>query len=453
MSRSNSLCSLVVTAVSTSVVLSALPGCAGLEAAPPTSRYDGSTEVDASHAMARDGGGSGGEASGARDAAVGYAGSSGFGGRSGADAGVECGPGRAVDRVDVLVVVGNTPAMRSRQSALAEGLLPLLAELSTRTIASQPLSLHLGWVTADLGVGGIPGLAGCDGAGDDGRLLQHCGDGFGAWSEPNCAPALGEQGCEIEQPMEAALKALWPAEDIDPETGMPRIPNRISFLGDGRGGSTLGHGDDPLHQAFFRNDPRAGRSLLAILVVSDGQECSSIDTAYLTPSQFLDPDDPLAMQPQSLRCFLNQGSLQPIPRYVDALHALRPGAEHLLVLGVIAGMPVKLVDDQALAGVDFGDKPQREAFYDALLGDPAMTQRVAADAEHLQPACRNDAGVEAPPASRLVGFASEFGANARVGSICEPDLSRPLRRFFAAIDGALVDAFDPGDPTRCPASH
>ena len=141
-----------------------------------------------------------------------------------------------------------------------------------------------------------------------------------------CIATLGTGGCGFEQQLESPLKALWPSMDPMPDSdGM----NRITFLGDAQRPRHLGHGDTD-NLGFLRNDPTQGLSLIAIIVVTDEEDCSSSNTKHFTPPTYLDPNDPLASQPLNLRCYYNEKNqngdeLYKLERYVNGFKALRPG--------------------------------------------------------------------------------------------------------------------------------
>ena len=161
---------------------------------------------------------------------------------------------------------------------------------------------------------------------------------------------------------------------------LPDGSNRITFvpLIDANGVATggLGHGDDANNSGFLRNNPSEGLSLIAIVVVTDEEDCSSARNEHFTPKKFLDPNSALAMQAINLRCYyagMNTGpdsELYPISRYVLGFKQLRPDNQNLVIFAAIAGVPPKLVDQEHLAKVDFTDDAQREAFYDGMLTDP-----------------------------------------------------------------------------------
>jgi hypothetical protein len=366
-----------------------------------------------------------------------------------------------VRNLDLLFMVDDSGSMKEEQAALRRELPRMIERLTTGDIDGDgdgdllPIEeLHLGVVSSDLGLVGIRGIEGCDGLGDDG-VLQHatstelleCTGPYPAFltypsatyaaapvaRDFSCISALGTGGCGFEQPLEATLKALLPSSD-----------DRVEFLADPMGFGRLGHGDQE-NAGFLRPSSGASTSLHAVVMVTDEDDCSNIDTSHLIPPMYLDAADPeqatLLAQGLNVRCHLNPDHLFPAERYVDALKSLRPDSEGLIVFGAIVGVPPALVTPEALAGVDFADRAAREAFYDALLADPAM-QVVIDDNDTLEvhddsikPSCQAPGGVAYPPL-RVVETARGFGRDSVVQSICQDDFGPAIDAILAAITRA-----------------
>jgi hypothetical protein len=255
-----------------------------------------------------------------------------------------------------------------------------------------------------------------------------------------CIATLGTEGCGFEQQLEAGLKALWPSVDVDPLTGQVHEPNRVTFLGDSNGFGQLGHGDVE-NSGFLRNDLAMGLSVLAIVIVTDEEDCSSRETRHFTPDIFLDPGIPedaaLAMQDLNLRCHFNQQNLYKLTRYAPTLEGeplhpfpgafrtLRAGAEQLVIFGLVAGVPSDLIDPN----LDLDDEAARNAYYDAMLEDPRMVETVDTARPpgegNLIPSCESDLDGDgtlesrAFPPRRLVDVARRFGNRGVVDSICD----------------------------------
>ena len=109
-------------------------------------------------------------------------------------------------------------------------------------------------------------------------------------------------------PFESALKALWPKNYVDKDGNVyPPEKNPILFLSTSAE-DRYGHGDTPVpagNGGFLRNDPVKGLSLIAIIIVSDEEDCSTKDDSHFRSTN--DPSDPLSKQGINLRCFAAQG--------------------------------------------------------------------------------------------------------------------------------------------------
>ena len=359
-----------------------------------------------------------------------------------------------VEKVDLLFMVDNSKSMREEQASLREQFPKLIEVLTTGmrpngTMFPPAKDLHLGVVSSDMGLANIPDVDGCgknDGLGDDGILLNtpspevaNCevsyprflsfragiDDPLKTANDFACIASLGTGGCGFEQQLESVLKALWPSVDVDPETGYPIEPNRIRFLGD-ENGLTLGHGDQ-VNLGFLRNDPAEGLSLIAIIVVTDEEDCSSADTSHFIPDRYLPEGHPNKGQELNLRCFYNKANLYPLTRYIDGLKALRPQNPNLVIFGAIAGVPQDLVEPADYDAVDWKDDAARDAFYDAIMSDPRMQEvvdpnRTPEEGANLYTSCAVEGRGAAYPPRRIVEVARGFGKNGAVFSICQHDL-------------------------------
>lgn len=365
------------------------------------------------------------------------------------------------NKADLLFVIDNSNGMAAKQAALRAQFPTLIAALVSgdsdgdgKADVAPATDLHLAVVSSDMGALGIEGVDGCSGFGDDG-IFQHtpspdldCEASYPTFlafsAETNdaqqsakdlaCIASLGTSGCGFEQPLEAALKALWPS--VDP--GSIDGTNRITFLGDSSGLGIFGHGDTD-NQGFLRNDPETGLSVIAVVVLTDEDDGSSSNTRHLTPTSFLDPKDPLASIPFDLRNMAAPDELYMLKRYVNGLRALRPNNENLIVFGAIAGVPPDLVDADAIAKAEASDDA-REAFYDHVMNDPRMQETVdpatsGANAR-LLPSCNTESGKAFPP-RRIAQVARGFGDNGFIQSVCQDDLA-PAVHVLAKHVGARL---------------
>ncbi len=226
----------------------------------------------------------------------------------------------------------------------------------------------------------------------------------------------------------------------DPKTGK----NRIEFLVDPDTGlGILGHGDAE-NAGFLRNDPTHGLSVIAVIVLTDEDDCSASDTRPFNLPNNLSADDPLQQQGLNVRCHYNQQALYPVERYVEGFKALRPTDPNLVIFAAITGVPINLVDQDAIAKVDFTKQASRDAFYDGILNDSRMIEQVDdrgtpnVDDDKLVHSCNGDNGATADPPRRIVQVARGFGENGIVQSICQQDYGPALDTIIALIAKRLT---------------
>ena len=247
--------------------------------------------------------------------------------------------------IDLLFVVGNGARSRDTQTALLDGVGPLLARLEC-DLGVRP-DLHIGVTSTDLGAGGFD-IPNCTEP-DDGDLLAapalspDCPAPDGAFIRDlslvadlrdtnyegelteavQCIAALGTGGCVFEQPLAAAVAATDPAN-----------ADNAGFVRDG--------------------------ALLAVVLVGAGDDCSAADPGLFDPAATgtlgpldpfrcfeagvaCDPDEPRApgvksgCEPRSA-----DNRLTPIGDLAAALASRKADPADLLVAG-IGGRPVVVV--------------------------------------------------------------------------------------------------------------
>lgn len=354
----------------------------------------------------------------------------------------------APSKLDLLFVVDNSNSMQGEQAALRAQIPELIRRL-TEDPEHPVMDLHVGVVSTDMGIPGVdlPPSCRADG-GDDGRLRHQpdiqvapsCKSDYPQYQSYNarsnnmeslieavsCNATLGLGGCGFEQPLESAFKALWPSAD-----------GTFRFLSTTLEG-TYGRGDLPEAEGgnlgFLRNDPN-DPSRIAIVLLTDEEDCSVYNTEHLKPNNQLPEDSPYRQEDINLRCHLHKEFQYDLTRrYLDGMRALRPGREDLVFFSVIAGVPVDLVDSDALENVDFGNSASRERFYRSVLKDARMQEEVDPSTNpgsgqgNLKPSCMRLAAGETTPSTafpprRLVELARQFGEQGFVQSICQDDLS------------------------------
>jgi hypothetical protein len=317
--------------------------------------------------------------------------------------------------VDLLFVIDNSRSMletQARLSIVIPDFVRMLIEPPDLDGDAEPdwepvVDLRVGVITPDLGAG--PRMPpSCSEYGDDGRLRtssanEDCAEAYppvlrfasdtpsSRLSDLSCVLQTGGDGCGFEQPLEAWLKALSPRAPAS-YTLSSYVPPR--FL------SGEGHGDGA-HAGFVRND-----TLLAVVVVTDEDDCSALDL------ELFDLDSIRYGGDLNLRCSSFPEALFPVERYVEGLLALRARRPDLVAFSVIAGIPVETATELP----DTSD-------FQAMLEDPRMQQRPdPMTPGRLLASCSTLEGSLALPPRRLVRVAAGLGAGrATVQSICEPD--------------------------------
>jgi hypothetical protein len=377
-----------------------------------------------------------------------------------------------VDSVDLLLVVDDSPAMAPFEAHVRDQIALMVTELASGQPPSPsmafapPRSIHIGVVSTSMGLGPTASVAGCpSGFGDDGILHATCAGaavtrdactipnetcppgvfefmrGQDASGRPTassyagdvaCVAALGTSGCELEFPLESALKALAPAPDA---TGASSVPwTAPGYTPPNFAQNTFGHGADPMTNGGFL---RAG-SVLAILLFANEDDGST------NHDEIFGDTAPYNADPVNVRPIFFAASLFPIARYVDGLIGLRRSPSTLF-FSVVAGIPTDLSPPL--------DEPTTPALLQQLIADPRMIPMIdPSHADRLVPVCTSATGATAAPAIRLVEVAQglqQRGASVSVRSICDADFTAVVddlaSRIAPAIDGDCLARALPTD--------
>jgi len=332
-------------------------------------------------------------------------------------------PARSTVGVDLLLVVDSSDSMIDEQvrlnaylPAMVRALVSGDTDTDGRLDFPAVADLHVGVVTPDLGVG-VPTHFCEDPDGDDGllrttsaaprgceepypRFLAYAPGVPGSEAElvhrVGCLAQVGTDGCRVEQPFEAALKALTPSTH----------DRRFLF------GSPTGHGDGA-NAGFLRDD-----AVLAIVLVTDEDDCSFRDPDLWNPDSTRYEGD--------LRCSdYEEEALHGIERFVGGVRALKPDPDRLVV-AAITGVPSDLV---------WSDGP---VDYFSILRDPRMEKR--ADSRYpdqLVPACSFPESATAEPAVRIVRALWQLGDAAVLQSICSSTLDSELLAVASRVGVSL----------------
>lgn len=283
-----------------------------------------------------------------------------------------------ITAVDILFVVSTSPSMEpldERVAAQVEAMVRAIVALPDES-CPEFKDLHFGVISADVGAGGYDLGGSCTSDGDDGRM-------FGGWHGHSYAqpddgseadnppiwedvllslPALG-QGCDVDQPFEAAYRALVEHD-------------RPGGLNEG-----------------FRRD----NSLLMLIFISASDDCSSRDPSFYAPER----ED---LEPIPLRCALNADELTPTEEYIEDFTALVGGDREYLLVSAVAGIP--LTDEW---------RPGNPIERLAELRRPDDDDPTA-----LRPSCSLP-DFDAWPPVRLAELVYSRGNNGILTSICEYD--------------------------------
>lgn len=336
-----------------------------------------------------------------------------------------------IENVDLLFMVDNSNSMSQEQASLSNEIPSLVRVLASGDIDDDGVqdfppvrSLHVGVVSSDMGTGGflVPTCSESN-FGDDGVLRtsgnvarpgcmatypsflefrpEDGGDPSAFANEVACVAAMGTNGCGFEQQLEAVLKAVTPSS------------SSILFH-DG----TVGHAD-VRNDGFLRDD-----SLLAVLLVTDEDDCSASDPELFNPSSTRYSGD------LNLRCFQFQDvAVHPVERWVGGMMATRQDPD-LLVFAAIAGIP-EAVNPMAGVATDWEGILAHPDMQEMI--DPAMTTR-------LRPSCdRPGTGFAFPP-RRIVSAAQQLeaaGANAIVQTICQDSFTGAIQSIINKIADVL----------------
>ena len=332
----------------------------------------------------------------------------------------------SVTDLDVLLMVDNSNSMTEEQVSFARELPRFVTVLASGDLNGDgavdfppPSSVHFGVVSSDMGTGGFA-VPTCTepNFGDDGILrtegntaIAGCMSSYPSFIEYDpatgaspaalaqdlgCVATMGTGGCGFEQQLEAVLKAVSSSS------------SGITFHG-GTGGHAEG-----ANAGFLRDE-----AMLAVIVLSDEEDCSASDPELYNPSS------PVYSGNLNLRCFSYPAASHPVYRYVDGLLSTKSDPSQVF-FGLIAGIPTET------EGMS----------YDEILMHPDMQEMVdPADPNRLRPSCNVPMRGLAFPPRRMVTLARDLeaaGASATVGSICQADYSGVMGRILDQLADATA---------------
>jgi hypothetical protein len=317
--------------------------------------------------------------------------------------------------LDLLFVVDNSGSMKEEQTGLTANF-PKFIDVLSQIQGGLP-DVHIGVVSTNVGAGNN-NIQYCPSGGDLGHLRQgetnnattcglNSGEKFvsdvaqtGGGRMQNytgnlstvfqCMATLGTQGCGLEQPLESLREALTPSNSFN--TG------------------------------FIRSD-----AYLGIVIISDEDDCSTMNTAMFDPNANMGPIN-FRCTKYGVQCdgdpdLLNYGTytgcvpkknsqyMYDVDDYVTFVKGLKTDPKSIVVAGILGN-------------------PDPFAVYE----DPMMAGQPA-----LKPSC-NSANGNAVPAIRSYYFTQQFPDRNSYTTICADDLSDAL----VSIAGLLKEVI--GDP-------
>lgn len=318
--------------------------------------------------------------------------------------------------IDLLFVIDNSNSMRDEQLSLAANFNRFVNVL--QNIDGGLPDVHIGIVTTDLGAGPF-NISGCQGNGDNG-LLQNAptGGGCNAPSDRyisdiagangtrirnyqgslaetfSCIAQVGVTGCGFERPLDAMVRAL--------------------------------DGSNLANEGFLRPE-----ALLAVVIISDEDDCSVVDPNMYDSSQSQDNINSVLGPLSSFRCFEFGVRCDPdTPREAGVRSNCSPrqNSPYMADIDVYSDFLKGLKDNPGnvvVAGIVGPSSPVSVSLND---GEP-----------RLDPSCMNTAGDgDADPAVRLNGFLDQFPERNTATTICNDDLSAGLEGI-AELLATIID--------------
>jgi hypothetical protein len=313
--------------------------------------------------------------------------------------------------VDLLFVIDNSGSMHEEQQSLIQWAQQSLFGVLEVELEARP-NLHVAVVSTDMGTGPYS-ISGCEGNGDNGAMwnqpqnpsctaptdsyLIDLDDGQGGRTTNYtgtleeafaCVAPIGISGCGFEQPLESMKRAL--------------------------------DGSVAANDGFLRQD-----ALLAVVIVSDEDDCSTFDNAMFDTAQN-DLNSQLGPL-SSFRCFefgIECAGDDPRTPGVKTDCVPRVGSPYMNDIDQYADFLKGLKNDPSMVivGGIFGEADQVEV------------QISNNDMPELAPGCSSPNG-SAHPGVRLQAFLDQFPNRNRFASICSDAMSGPLETNARKIGG------------------
>jgi hypothetical protein len=222
-----------------------------------------------------------------------------------------------------------------------------------------------------------------------------------------CLSQLGTDGCGVEMQLESGLRGLSSSD-----------------------------------QSVFLKD----NHLLAVIVVSDEEDCSVKDKGLYESEEWKSGLEYLESDPDSGRlntaCNLpeenEENFLFDTSRYREQLIALKDGHEEAVFFAAIVGVPKGSSSPCQGRGDKIGDCLD----HDDMQLEIKIYDKSGKKYKHFAPACEREEGEEtvtqARPGRRFVKVAQEFGKKSYVYSICNEDWSDAMKEIANLLIDCII---------------
>ncbi|MCP4678268.1 MAG: hypothetical protein GY854_22690 [Deltaproteobacteria bacterium] len=387
------------------------------------------------------------------------------------------------DGVDLLVVVDNSGSMAEEQAILSTGFFTLVNSLMNPISGPdwpypEVENMRVALVSSDIGLQygedrstegfpygdtKVPTCTDQDAPGDDGKFQtsmkgtvtvtnnqincsedgQQCPEDWSCTTEGKCVSPSGDD--EAVNCTQLGGGNWAQTEEEEKNTNLATQVACMSQLGTG------GCGVEQQLEAAVRglsrnNDQKAfmkASHLLAVLIVSDEEDCSIEDKGLFGTDQW--KSGTLPNDSDSSRGLLNTACNLPAEnednflfgtnRYWNELVALKDNQPRAVIFAAIVGVPTGDSSPCQGRGSELGGCL---AHNDMKLEIGLFTNEAGNEFKHFKSACQRDDAdgnlvTSARPGRRYVEVAEEFGANGYVYSICNEDWSLAMKDIAKVI--------------------
>ncbi len=387
------------------------------------------------------------------------------------------------DGVDLLVVVDNSGSMAEEQAILSTGFFTLVNSLMNPISGPdwpypEVENMRVAMVSSDIGLQfgadhstdgfpygdtKVPTCTDQDAKGDDGRFQtnmdgtveiasgqikcadngQQCPEEWNCDDEKCVSPSGDAEQVNCPQ---LGGEAIWAQTVV--ETKNAGLATQVACLSQlGTGGCGVEQQLESSVRALSRNDAQNSfmkdSHLLAVLIVSDEEDCSIEDKGLFSTPQWEsgtlpsddNPDKGLLNTACNLPAENETDYLFGTGRYWTELVGLKKDQARAVIFAAIVGVPI---DDNSTCEGRGGDLGGCLGHADMKLDIGLFENDQGNEFKHFEAACTRDDSdgnlvTSARPGRRYVKVAEDFGANGYVYSICNEDWSPAMKEIAKVI--------------------